>query len=285
LFGVRYSIDDRPVGWVDSGRLAGGNPSIRRGKKHLSRRAVKDSKMNLLEKSNPTKWLLALEGLTPYKEAHELQVGLVQARKEQLGKDIFICLEHPPVFTLGRRGGLGSLKVPEDFLKSQGIDIVHVERGGDITYHGPGQTVLYPILDLRLCGLSVIDYVTALEEVMIRTANDWGISAERNPMNRGVWVGQRTLGSVGIAVRRGVTFHGLALNVNTMLEHFGWIDPCGLQGISVASVAQFHGKPVDMREVRRSLLGHVENVFGASLVPIGLEEVRGILNTEPQNIE
>jgi len=241
--------------------------------------------MELSKNQNSTKWLLELDGLTPYKYAHELQVALVQARREILDKDIFICLEHPPVFTLGRRGGLGSLKVPEDFLKSQGIDIVHVERGGDITYHGPGQIVLYPILDLRFSGLSIVDYVTALEEVMIRTAADWSISAERNPLNRGVWVGRRKLGSVGIAVRRSVTFHGLALNANTVLEHFGWIDPCGLQGISVASMAQLHGKPIDMHEVRRSLLGHVEEVFGAALVQIGLEEVRKMLINEPQNVE
>jgi len=234
-------------------------------------------KKDPLHNSSFTKWSLVLDGLTSYKDAHELQVALVQARRDGLDRDIFICLEHPPVFTLGRRGGLGGLKVPEDFLKSQGIDIVHVERGGDITYHGPGQIVLYPIMDLRCSGLSVVDYVTALEEVMIRTAADWSISAERNPLNRGVWVGQRKLGSVGIAVRRSVTFHGLALNVNTILEHFGWIDPCGLKGISAASMAQLHGSPIDMCEVRRSLLVHVEDVFGAGLAPIGLEEVREML--------
>jgi lipoate-protein ligase B len=240
--------------------------------------------MELSKNQNSKKWLLELDGLTPYKDAHELQVALVQARRDGFDKDIFICLEHPPVFTLGRRGGLGGLKVPEDFLKSQGIDIVHVERGGDITYHGPGQIVLYPIMDLRFSGLSVVDYVTALEEVMIRTAADWSISAERNPLNRGVWVGRRKLGSVGIAVRRSVAFHGIALNVNTILEHFGWIDPCGLQGISVASMAQLHGGPIDMCEVRRSLLVHVEEVFGAALLPIDLQEVKEMLDNEPQNV-
>jgi len=228
--------------------------------------------------ANSTKWVLVLDGLTPYKDAHDLQVALVQARRELLDRDIIICLEHLPVFTLGRRGGLGGLKVPEDFLRSQGIDIVHVERGGDITYHGPGQIVLYPILDLRFSGLSVVDYVTALEEVMIRTSMSWGISAERNPLNRGAWVGQRKLGSVGIAVRRSVTFHGLALNVNTRMEHFGWIDPCGLKNISAASMSQIYGEPIDMNEARRSLLDNVERVFGTSLMPIGLEEVRKRIN-------
>lgn len=239
-------------------------------------------KRDPLQKISSTKWSLVLDGLTSYKDAHELQVALVQARRDGMDRDIFICLEHLPVFTLGRRGGLGSLKVPEDFLKSQGIDIVHVERGGDITYHGPGQIVLYPIMDLRFSGMSIVDYVTALEEVMIRTAADWSISAERNPLNRGVWVDQRKLGSVGIAVRRSVTFHGLALNVNTILEHFGWIDPCGLQGISAASMAQLHGEPIDICRVRQSLLRHVEDVFRACLLSVGLEDVKKMLNSEPQ---
>ncbi|RJR40987.1 MAG: lipoyl(octanoyl) transferase [Desulfobacteraceae bacterium] len=228
--------------------------------------------------ANSTKWLLVLDGLTPYKAGHDLQVALVQARREKLDRDIIICLEHLPVFTLGRRGGLDGLKVPEDFLRSQGIDIVHVERGGDITYHGPGQIVLYPILDLRFSGLSVVDYVTALEEVMIRTAWNWGISAERNPLNRGAWVGRQKLGSVGIAVRRSVTFHGLAFNVNTRMEHFGWIDPCGLKGVSAASMSQIYGEPIDTNEVLRIMLDHVEEVLGAALVPIGLEEVRRLIN-------
>lgn len=231
---------------------------------------------------NSTKWLLVLDGLTPYKEAYDLQVAMVQARKERLDQDIFICLEHQPVFTLGRRGNRRSLKVTEDFLNSRGISLFHVERGGDITYHGPGQLVIYPILDLRKAGLGVVDYVTALEEVMIRTVADWSICAERNPLNRGVWVGPRKLGSVGIAVRGGVSFHGLALNVNTILEHFAWIDPCGLEGVSVASMAQIQGSLIEMDEVRRSALSHVRDVFQAVLMPIGFEEVKKMLNIEPR---
>jgi lipoate-protein ligase B len=233
--------------------------------------------MKIPKNQNSQKWLLVLDGLTPYKEAYDLQCALVQARRECLDKDIFICLEHHPVFTLGRRGGLKSLKVTENFLHSRGIDIFHVERGGDITYHGPGQLVLYPILDLRKTGLGVVDYVSALEEVMIRTAADWGICAERNPLNRGVWVGVQKLGSIGIAVRRGVSFHGLALNVNTILEHFGWIDPCGLQGVSVVSMAQLKGARLRLDEVRRSLLSHVADVFETGLMPVGLEQVNRML--------
>jgi lipoate-protein ligase B len=164
--------------------------------------------------------------------------------------------------------------VAEDILKAQGIDVVHVERGGDITYHGPGQVVLYPILDLRKAGLGVVDFVTLLEDLMILTAAEWGIPAGRNALNRGVWVGAQKLGSIGIAVRRGITFHGLALNVNTWLEHFGWIHPCGLQGISVTSMAQTLGKPVSTEEVRRCLLRHVEGVFGRELGAVRIEDLQ-----------
>jgi lipoate-protein ligase B len=231
----------------------------------------------MVQQGRSTSWLLLLDGLTPYKEAYDLQIALVQARGGGLEKDLFICLEHQPVYTLGRRGGLDSLKVSEEFLRTRGIGIFHVERGGDITYHGPGQLVLYPIMDLRNAGLGVVEYVAALEEIMIRTAAGCGIRAERNAMNRGVWAGPTKLGSVGIAVRRGISFHGLALNVNTTLEHFSWIHPCGLQGVSAASMAHLRGSPMDMDEVRRSLLGHVEDVFQTALMPIGLEDVHRML--------
>ena len=238
--------------------------------------------MALLQSRNKKKYLLDLEGLTPYREAHELQTRLVQARKERIERDLFICLEHEPVFTLGRRGGLENLRVPEEFLSGKGISIVHVERGGDITYHGPGQVVLYPIVALSEAGLSIVDYVTALEEVMIRTAADWGIRAERNPLNRGVWVGPFKLGSIGIAVRRGVAFHGLALNANTSLEHFGWINPCGLQGVSITTMSQILARSLSMDEVRQSLLRHVEEIFGAFLEPISIQEVKSLLGPASQ---
>jgi len=162
-----------------------------------------------------------------YREAWDLQHSLVAARKNGIiDRDIVLFLEHHPVFTLGRRGGLDGLMVSESFLEKERITVVHVERGGDITFHGPGQLVVYPIIDLRAAGLGVADYVTALEEVMIRTAADFGVKAEQNPKNRGVWIGNNKLGSIGVAVRRGVSFHGLALNVNTSLTPFSWIHPC-----------------------------------------------------------
>jgi lipoate-protein ligase B len=213
-------------------------------------------------------------GLIDYRTAHNLQLQLIKARRDgTLKNDIVLLLEHPPVFTLGRRGGLNNLRTSEAFLRGQGIEIVHAERGGDITYHGPGQLVVYPIIDLREAGLGVADFVTTLEEVMIRTVDEWGISAQRNSLNRGVWVGKRKLGSIGIAVRRWISFHGLALNVNTILEHFSWINPCGLQGVSVTSMEQLLNRPIPMGEVRRSTLKHIKDIFGVELESLTLEDI------------
>lgn len=201
-------------------------------------------------------------GVVPYGDAWSLQTRLVAARKDgALGKDVFLFLEHPPVFTLGRRGGRDNLKVQDGFLESRGIEVVPIERGGDITYHGPGQLVVYPVMDLRKARLGVKDYVTALEEVMILAADGQGVKAERNDLNRGVWVGMQKLGSIGIAVRHGIAFHGMAFNVNTDLDPFDWVNPCGLDGIHMTSLKQELGQEVPMEDVRRSVASHMEEVF------------------------
>ena len=163
--------------------------------------------------------------MVPYAEAWDLQARLVEARVSgSLPNDVVLVLEHPAVFTLGKRGGRENLLVPEETLTRQGIPIVQVERGGNITYHAPGQLVLYPIIHLERAGIKVVDMVDRLEEVMIRTCAEWGIQAGRNPLNRGVWVGMKKIGAIGIAVRRGVSFHGMALNVN-IRSHAIWLDP------------------------------------------------------------
>ena len=210
-----------------------------------------------------------------YTRAWDLQSNIVAARKDGvLDKDIVLLLEHPPVFTLGRRGGLKNLTVSEDFLNNAGIPVIHVERGGDITFHGPGQIVMYPIIDIRVARLGVLDFVEHLEEVMIRTASDWGINAERNPVNRGVWVGNNKLGSIGIAIRRGISFHGIAFNVNLSLRPFGWIRPCGLKDIGMTSMVQELSRKVSMAQVREAIKRHVEAVFSVELVMTDLEELK-----------
>jgi lipoate-protein ligase B len=201
-----------------------------------------------------------------YRAAWGLQAGLVAARREgRLERDLFIFLEHPPVFTLGRRGGRENLVVPEALLEKSGIPVVQVERGGNITYHGPGQLVVYPIIDLQAANLGVTEYVGALETVMIRLAADFGVSAQRDKRNRGVWVGNNKLGSIGIAVRRGVSFHGLAFNANLALAPFGWINPCGLKDVGMTTLACERGAPVSMAAVRQAAWRQIEAVFGVLL--------------------
>jgi lipoate-protein ligase B len=214
---------------------------------------------------------------TPYQEAYALQTAANAARHAgHLDRDLIIMLEHPPVYTLGRRGGRDNLVVPEAFLRTRGIEVVPVERGGDITYHGPGQLVVYLIMDLKSGRLTVVDFVSGLENVMAGVASQWGVDAVGNDELRGAWIGNRKLGSVGITVRRGVTFHGLALNVNTDLEPFSWINPCGIQGCVMTSLARETGRAVDMDRVRRQMTGHLSRQFGLSFEALDLETAKAL---------
>jgi lipoate-protein ligase B len=158
-------------------------------------------------------------------------------------------------------------------LARHGIPVVQVERGGTITYHGPGQLVVYPIVHLPGLGIGVVDMVDRLEEVMIRTCRDFGVAAGRNALNRGAWVGMNKIGSIGLAVRRGVSFHGLALNVNPDLHPFGFIQPCGLHGVGVTSIAKEAGRPVAAAEALSAAERNIETVFGVRLEPIETEQL------------
>jgi lipoate-protein ligase B len=204
-----------------------------------------------------------------YEPSLQLQRALVSVVAANEGVDgVVLLLEHPPVFTLGKRGGRDNLTVPERFLQKKGIPIIPIERGGDITYHGPGQLVGYPVVSLKRSGMKVVDYVHLLEEVMLRTAGAFGIKADRDNRNRGIWVGDAKLGSIGIHVRRGVSFHGFALNVCTDLDPFGWINPCGLSGVGVTSMAEQCGKTLSITDVRYRLKQHLGTVFQRELIPI-----------------
>lgn len=214
----------------------------------------------------------------PYAEALALQHDLAAARHQgRLDRNLLLIVEHPPVFTLGRRGGKEHLGVTEAFLAERGVSLVQTERGGDITYHGPGQLVAYPLVQLEKRRLGVADYVTLLEEVMIRTAADFGVTAGRNPVNRGIWVGEKKLGSIGIAVRRGVSFHGLALNVAPNLAHFSWITPCGLIGVAMTSLARETGKDIPLAATSRSLTGHLAGLFEVEMEEISLKGLLAII--------
>jgi lipoyl(octanoyl) transferase len=208
-------------------------------------------------------------GLTDYAAAYALQLELVEKRRRgTISDDIFLVTEHPGTFTLGRRGGHQNLMVSEQFLRDKNIPLIHIERGGDITYHGRGQLVIYPILHLRQAGLTVSDYVYFLEEIMICLAAVCGVVAVRDSRNHGVWVGDRKLGSVGIAIRHGVAFHGLALNVNTNLEPFSWVNPCGLTGVRMTTLSRESGREVVLGEMNNSLFSQLRQVFSREFVVI-----------------
>ena len=214
-----------------------------------------------MPQSQNNRWLRQDLGLAPYVEALELQYRLADEVRAGERPDTVLFLEHTPVFTLGKRGGRENLTVSDAFLASRDVAVVETERGGNITYHGPGQLVVYPIINLKATALGVADYVERLEEVMLRTAADWGIRAERNPKNRGVWIGNDKLGSIGIAVKRGIAIHGLALNVTTDLTPFGWINPCGLTNVGIISLAMAGAADITVAQVRDGLAAHMAAVF------------------------
>jgi len=234
-----------------------------------------------VRKKPPATWLCLDFDTIEYGAALDLQHRLVAARKSKvLEMDILLVLEHPPVFTLGRRGGRENLRVSSDFLEKSGVQVIQVERGGNITYHGPGQLVAYCISDLNASRMGVENYVSHLEEVMLRIAIDWNVPAEKNDANRGIWVGRNKMGSIGIAIRRGITFHGLALNANLSLEPFYWINPCGLQNVGMTSIQQESAQSVSMSQVRQALKKHFAAVFGVNLAVTTVEEVTALVGID-----
>ncbi len=174
-----------------------------------------------------------------YRRALDLQVDARNAKiRDRSLQDHLFFVQHPPVFTFGRRGGKENLMKPDNFLEQQGIDMVQTDRGGNITYHGPGQAVLYPVVDLERARIGVADFVYGLEEIMGRTAQDFGVAITRDPRNRGMWTGSRKIGSVGLSIKHGISIHGLALNVSLDLTPFSWINPCGLSRVAMTSLEQ-----------------------------------------------
>lgn len=193
-------------------------------------------------------------GQMPYDQTWELQEKLVLARAAgNWTEDTLLLVEHPHVFTLGRRTDASHLLDPRD---DQGTPIptFEVNRGGDITYHGPGQIVGYPILSLAGVGGDVIVYLRTLEDILIRVCQKWGIPAERKKAYTGVWVEGKKIASIGVGVQRGYTLHGFALNVNTDMSYFDRIVPCGIQGVEMTSLERLSQRPVDMKSVKREIL-------------------------------
>jgi lipoate-protein ligase B len=197
-------------------------------------------------------------GCVDYGNALELQRQQAAARIRGEVKDSFLLLEHPPVITLGRGATREHLRMEEPLLKARGIEVWEIERGGDVTFHGPGQLVGYPILDLRQHGKDLLLYMRKLEEVLIRALLSYGIRGERRVRQTGVWVDGAKIASIGVHVSRWVSRHGFALNVNTDLSAFDMIVPCGLDGIRITSMASLLREEVPVYAVA----GVVADEFG-----------------------
>ena len=190
-------------------------------------------------------------GVIPYEEARGLQERVEAARQADELPDVLLLLEHYPVYTKGRRTQPAELGMGEDWYRMQGIEVCETDRGGAVTYHGPGQLVGYPIVSLKPYGDNVHEYVRRLEELMTGSLATLGIDAEVNEGLTGVWVGGgppegRKIGSIGVHVSRGVTTHGFAVNVNNDLQPFEWVVPCGLEGVRMTSVCRELGAEADM---------------------------------------
>lgn len=218
-------------------------------------------------------------GRKDYRVVWELQKDLQsrlirQKRESETGdpstytqNDILLFVEHPHVYTLGKSGDSAHLLKGLTELNDIDAEYVEIDRGGDITYHGPGQIVGYPILDLDRHITDIHKYLRRLEEVMIRTSADYGIEAGRIDGLTGVWVGNQKICAMGIRCSRWVTMHGFALNVNTDLSYFNHIVPCGIRNKEVTSLSQLTGKKIDMNEVKKSIVTHFSEVFDAELQP------------------
>ena len=217
-------------------------------------------------------------GRVPYGPVLALQRLLHQKRRAQKVPNLVLSLEHEPVITLGRSGSGQDLLLPLAELKKRGVEVFEVERGGAATYHGPGQLVLYPILNLRELGLSVRDYVWGLEEVMIRAARSLGAELFRTPEYPGVWHALGKVGFWGVHVRGWVTMHGLALNVDLQPNGFQWIVPCGLPDVPVVSLREILRQEVSLAVAENLTLSAFSDVFGMQLVSVSGPEVQAWLS-------
>ena len=213
-------------------------------------------------------------GIVPYDEALALQRALVDERRAGTVPDLLLLLQHPPVITLGVKGdgGRANITATAERLAQLGIDVHEAGRGGDVTYHGPGQIVGYPILDLRPDRCDVHRYVRDLEEVMIRVCADYGVAAGRITGLTGAWIGAEKIGAIGVRMSRWITSHGFAFNVDTNLQHFQLIVPCGIPDRGVTSLANVVGHPVPLGEIEDRVIRHFAEVFQREVATLCLPE-------------
>lgn len=229
--------------------------------------------------------LLLLDcGTLPYKDAWEVQLRLAEKRAEGSIPDVLMLLEHPPVYSRGRRTKAEELPMGDEWYEARGIEVLDTDRGGLVTYHGPGQLVAYPIVDLTPLGGDVHEYVRGLERVMIGSLAEHGVGAQTIEGLTGVWTegpppgpgvegAAKKIGSIGIHVSKGITTHGLAVNVDNDLQPFEWVVPCGIQGVAMTSIAQEGGRDATVAAYGATVARHFGAEFGREARTVGLDDV------------
>ena len=215
-------------------------------------------------------------GVQPYDAIYDLQRTLVVMRQQDIIGDTVLLLEHAPVYTLGRRADAAHVLASEEVLAREGIAVRRIERGGDVTYHGPGQLVGYPILDMHSHNLGASDYMHRIEDVVAATCADFGIRVHRREKVIGLWAGENKIAALGVRIKRGVTFHGFALNVDTNMRHWSMIVPCGITDGGVTSMALELDRAPPMSTVRARVAHHMGRLFNVDLVPTDLETLSAL---------
>ncbi len=218
-------------------------------------------------------------GLRDYGQVHELQQRAVEAVREKRASETVIYVEHTPTITLGRRAMASHILASAEELAALGIQVHAVERGGDVTYHGPGQLVVYPIIRLHEHGLGASDYMHLLEEVVVRVLSDFSIAASRRQGMIGVWVAHDKVCAMGVRIKRGVTMHGLALNVCPKMSHWETIVPCGITDGGVTSMERLLARPVDIADVKTRMSARLAEALSIDLVPTPCEHALSRLFT------
>jgi lipoyl(octanoyl) transferase len=205
--------------------------------------------------------LVLRPGVVRYEEARELQQRLAARRQREEIGDVLLLLQHPPVYTRGRRSRPEELPMGAAWYEAQGIEVLDTDRGGLVTYHGPGQLVAYPIVQLHGYGDDIHRFVRGLEQVMTGTLGEYGVRANTIEGLTGVWVGTRKIGSIGLHVSRGVTTHGLAINVNNDLQPFEWVVPCGIEGVAMTSLTRELGAEQHLDAFADTFIASYARVF------------------------
>jgi len=227
----------------------------------------------LIDKESSAKFNVVDLGQKDYKEVWDIQKVIHEKRVQDKLCNTLLLVEHPPVITMGKSGRNTNLLLSPRMLKQKGIGYYEIERGGDVTYHGPGQLVGYPIFNVKKGLAGIRPFVNKMEDAIIQTLVKFGISGEKREKMIGVWAKEKKICSIGITVKRWVSFHGFALNVNTNLDHFNLIVPCGLKNVTMTSMQEIIRGEVSMDKVKHSIIDSFNSVFGGTPTIICLDEI------------